>query len=202
MSWSFVDKIIFINLDESTDRLEHMETHVLPRFPAEKVIRFPAIRAEPGYLGCSLSHIACLRMAMENKWESVLIMEDDAMWNRYKDGYDILEMLADQDYDVIYLGATGTHFDPTTYRLYRGLSTVAYLVHRHYYETLLANFTEGLGLLRQHPSRQGDFAIDVYTHRLQAVDRWFLVYPNLVYQEPFYSNIEKRDVDYRSMYHL
>jgi len=202
MSWSFVDKILFINLDESKERLEHMNTHVLPRLPSDKILRFPAIRAQSGAIGCSMSHIECLRMAIDNGWESVLIMEDDSMWNRYEEGYKILEKLASEDYDVIFLGGSVPKLNPATYRLYRAQCLVAYLVHRDYYQTLLENFTEGLDLFRQYPSHPNRYAIDMYCQRLQSRDRWFIVDPVLIYQRPFYSNIEKRYVDYRHMFHL
>ena len=66
-------------------------------------------------------------------------------------------------------------------------TTTAYLVRRPYFETLLANFKEGLGKLK---------AIDQYWKLLQRTDRWYLVVPISVIQRPDYSDISNRCVDY------
>lgn len=49
-------------------------------FPMHKVIRFDAIKDVEGYIGCTKSHIAVLKMAIEHKWPNVLIVEDDMQW--------------------------------------------------------------------------------------------------------------------------
>ncbi len=71
--WEFVDKIIYINLEERKEQIEE-ELNFLPK---DKIIRFDGIKDKYGYKGCCESHIACLNLAINNNWKNVLILEDD-----------------------------------------------------------------------------------------------------------------------------
>jgi hypothetical protein len=66
-------------------------------------------------------------------------------------------------------------------------TTTAYLVRRPYFETLLANFKEGLSKLK---------AVDQYWKLLQRTDRWYLIVPISVIQRSDYSDISNKHVDY------
>jgi hypothetical protein len=95
----YSDQVIYINLDERIDRKEHMEKNVLNNFLPEKVLRYSAIKHIKPYIGCTKSHIACLNIAIENNYENVMILEDDAMWNDYSvDGIKILSYLLNKPF--------------------------------------------------------------------------------------------------------
>jgi GR25 family glycosyltransferase involved in LPS biosynthesis len=164
-----------------------------------KVERFSAIRNQHGAIGCTLSHISVLKTAIENNWNNVLIMEDDAEWNNFEKGYDTLKKLASNPYDVIMLGGSFVSYYPETFRLHHALTTTAYLVNKHYMKTLLDNFEEGLSNFLLHPSEPRLYAIDTYNNRLQQADNWYIVQPPLVYQKPTFSDVENTFVDYRSL---
>ena len=183
-----VDKIIYINLAEATERDERMKVR-LAHFPADKVLRFEAIKHEKGYIGCSRSHIECLKLAMQNHWRNVLILEDDAEWTGR--GAECLQELLANPYDVILLGSTFCDVD-SNHRVISANATTAYIVNSHYYPRLLSNFTEGLERLIE-TDLYNTFAIDQFWKQLQK-DRWFLV--PMVIQTPGYSYIEKTYVDY------
>ena len=195
--WSFVDKVVYINLDHRTDRNEHM-THMTKTF-GNKVSRFSAIKTQYGAIGCSMSHISVLKMAIENNWNNILIMEDDAEWNNFEQGYKVLKKLTSNPYDVIMLGGSFVSYNQETYRLQSALCLTAYLVNKHYMPILLHNFEEGLRKFLLSPSEPGLYALDTYNNRLQSVDNWYIVQPPLVYQKPAFSDIENRFVDYRSL---
>ena len=74
-----IDKIIYINLDSREDRKhEILEEFKRLQIPEDKIIRFTAIRHETeGAIGCSQSHIAVLKMAIENNWKNYMVLEDD-----------------------------------------------------------------------------------------------------------------------------
>jgi GR25 family glycosyltransferase involved in LPS biosynthesis len=56
MDWSFLDKVVYINLERSPERNERMK-EVLKPF-GDKVIRFNAIdMPDKGWLGCTRSHV-------------------------------------------------------------------------------------------------------------------------------------------------
>lgn len=195
--WEFVDKVVYINLNERTDRNTHMVR--MTKAFGDKVIRFPAIRHSPGNIGCTKSHIAILKMAIENGWNNVLILEDDSEWNEYYLGYSKLAKIVQSHYDVILLGGTSVSYYPDSLRLASAQTTTAYMVNRQYMPTLLANFEEGLSNLIDSGNGPAH-AIDMYWKQLQSRDTWYIVVPSLVYQMPGYSDIENATMDYTAAF--
>ena len=196
-NWDFIDKVVYINLDHRVDRNESMKA--MTNCLSDKVIRFSAIEEEPGFIGCTKSHIAVLEMAIQNNWKNVMILEDDAIWNKYEQGYSKLEQLINTNYDVIVLG--GTFVNRTDNKLTSCKTTVGYIVNSTYYSTLLNNFKEGLNLLESTHDKDS-FAIDSYWNRLQEKDNWLIMVPCFVYQKPNYSDICKVHQDYTSYFQL
>lgn len=192
-----IEHVIYINLDHRTDRRAQIE-HELACF-GNRVERLSATRHATGGIGCTMSHIRALRRAKEAGWKNVLIVEDDFVWTNRVAGEACLTRLTGQPYDVIVLGGAYAKYDPSSLRLQSCQTTTAYIVAAHYYDTLIANFKEGLeGFLRS--GRYAEYALDQYWKRLQSVDQWFLVNPSLCAQRPGYSDIEKRVVDYRRVF--
>ena len=166
---------------------------------AHKVTRFLAIEDKPGFIGCTKSHIAVLEMAIEKNWKNVLILEDDAIWNKYEQGYNNLQKLINNDYDVIVLG--GTFVNRINNTLISCKTTVGYIVNSKYYKTLLSNFKEGLKKLEETHDREL-YAIDTYWNTLQRRDNWLILTPCLVYQKPNYSDICNEFQDYTQYFQL
>jgi hypothetical protein len=200
-------EIIYINLDKRTDRRESIEK-VLQGFSFR---RFPAIIHEYPFVGATLSHINSLQLAIQQNWESVLIMEDDMQWNNFEKNYPILQDLMKKPYDVIILGGILVSHNPETHKLYRCNSMGAYVVHRNYYQTLLNNFGEGYNLLvkdiyqkvpkwglKRVIRRDVEYRIDMYWHRLQARDNWFII--PLCYSPSGFSDITKSQIDWSSYF--
>lgn len=193
ISDAFVDKIVYINLDRRQDRRQHVE-RITEQF--DNVIRFPAIGTTPGWIGCAMSHIAVLQMATHNNWNNVLILEDDANWNSYDEGYAKFEKLATAPYDVIMLGAAYSTIDPQTSRITSGSTTTAYLVNNHYFKTLSSNFAQALQKLIETGDKQ-TYSIDQWWKQLQARDNWYCVNPCLMLPIPGHSDIDSQFSDQR-----
>ena len=103
------DHAFLINLDRRPERLEHATEQLNSMgIPFE---RFAAIEVDtnnglfsPGAHGCRLSHLACIQLAKERGYESVLLIEDDivfrdqflALWK------DIEKPLQEADWDIFY----------------------------------------------------------------------------------------------------
>lgn len=193
-SFHDITNVLFINLDSRTDRRKHFESQVLKIGLHPQ--RFAAIWNARGAVGCTMSHIACMETAIQNKWDHVLICEDDAtvihpdhlihqvnhFLHRFNDSWDVL-LLAGNNYAPFHQES------PEAVRITNCQTTTAYLVRRPYFETLLANFKEGLSKEK---------AIDQYWKILQRKDRWYLLVPITVVQRPDYSDISNRYVDYRN----
>ena len=108
-SFHDITNVLFINLDSRTDRRKHFESQVLKIGLHPQ--RFAAIWNARGAVGCTMSHIACMEAAIQNKWDHVLIFEDDAtvihpdqlihqvnhFLHRFNDSWDVL-LLAGNNY--------------------------------------------------------------------------------------------------------
>jgi glycosyl transferase family 25 len=196
-NWNFIDKVVYINLDKRTDRNEHMNS--MTSVFSNKVMRFSGIEYDIGSIGCTKSHIAVLEMAIRNNWKNVLILEDDATWNKLEEGYVKLETLVNTNYDVIVLG--GTFVNRNGNRLISCKTTVGYLVSSKYFNTLLENFKDGLKKLEETHNYEL-FTVDSYWSKLQQTDNWFIITPCLIYQRPDYSNICNSYQDYSCYFEL
>ena len=190
-----IEKVVYINLEHRTDRKERVESELLKYFPSEKVIRFNAIKHDHGGVGCVSSHIAVLEMAIQQNWNNVLVVEDDAIWSNFDKGYALLERLIKNQYDVITLGTAYATYDKNTYKLLCGQTTTAYVIQKLYYRTLLDNFNIGLTNLLKTKDWH-TYALDQYWKRLQNTDNWFCIVPSLLIQGPSYSDIEKKNMNY------
>ena len=198
-----ITNVVFINLDSRMDRRTHFELQFRNIRLGLQPQRFAAIRNADGAIGCSMSHIACIELAIQNKWDHILVCEDDAtiinpgqlvdqvnhFFNRFNDSWDVL-LLAGNNYQPF------RQESPEAVRVANCQTATAYLVLRPYFETLLANFKEGLGKLKAEPTKQPKYAIDQYWKLLQRTGRWYLVVPISVVQRPDYSDISKQHVNY------
>ena len=186
--WEFLDKIIYINLEHREDRRQIMRDFFNKgQIPDDKIMRFPAIQHEVGAVGASYSHINVLKLAKENKWKNVLILEDDVEWVNFEENYKEIERLMKEDWDVFMIG--GTYVDKEELRVKIGYSGYSYIVREHYYDNLLQNFQHGLDLklnknasgltkLIKHQQynslvRKDTFhSFDSYWMKLQWKDNW------------------------------
>lgn len=190
----FVEKVVYINLEHRTDRREEVENELLKIFPSEKIVRFNAIKHEKGGIGCSMSHIGALELAITNKWKNVLIVEDDMQWRDYDKQLDLFLKLVKIQHDVIMLSGHEVNYDTKSYRLKNCCARTAYLVENHYYKTLLDNFKNGLFALNKEYINK--FRGDRYWNQLQQRDRWYIVMPQICVQRCSFSDIEKKSVNY------
>jgi len=199
-----IEHVIYINLDHRGDRLENMKK-VLSGFQPEKITRLSGVYNKKfPWIGCYQSHINAIKMAIENGWENVLILEDDACWNNNIE-WERLKSKIQEHYDVIVLGGMSANYDRVTLKLYNCFGTSSYLVSKHYYSTLLSNFEEGMRQCIDHDNKKlsflkkiHKFRLDNFWHRLMKVDKWFIV--KMMNTIPSYSDILRRDIDYRNTF--
>lgn len=192
---NYITNVIYINLDKRTDRNESMLKQ-LEVFDKSKITRISAINnPEAPVIGCATSHLNAIKMAREKKFPNVLILEDDAVWENVKKGYDSFKKLVEQPYDVIMLGGTYKSYNIKTSRISSAQSAASYLINSSYYDKIITRIENTLN----DPAT--DKYVDViYTH-MQKQDNWLLVVPALMIQAPSVSNIEKRKVNYTNLFY-
>jgi len=206
----------YINLNERTDRLEHIRNELYVKLGLNKegtvggdgvTERFAAIKMEMGAVGCSLSHIRCLKMAKERNYPYVFICEDDFLCINpellKKNLAEFVNSVYSNTFDVLIIG--GNNWPPfhkeTEFclKVGRTLSTVGYVVRNHYYDTLIGNMKEGVNNLMRNPNRKKEFSLDVNWCLLQQKDKWYMLIPATVTQTEGYSDIEKDNKNYNHL---
>jgi glycosyl transferase family 25 len=190
--WEFVDKVIYINLDHRQDRREIMSSFFNDaQIPLDKVIRFSAIRRSSGALGCSESHMNVLKLAKDNGWKNILILEDDLKILNFEDGYKKLEELVRlPKWDVIML--TGWYYEYDFPRVYGAGNSGAYLVNENYIDTLLKNRIKTVKDFNNKVFRlvfKRSVNADVSWSTLQKQDLWYGIQPCLCNQVDGFSDI-------------
>lgn len=198
-----LDHTIYINIDYRTDRKEHVEKE-LAKIGVEGE-RLNATKMKNGAVGCSMSHIRCLERAKSENWPYVFICEDDITFMNpelFLSKLDAFEKSGIEWDVIIVAGNTAPPFGPSTdfcIRTFNVQSTTGYIVCRHYYDILIANFREGVQNLMKDPNNKREYAIDMYWKKLQQTGKWYTIIPLSVYQYETYSDVENRNVDYKGL---
>jgi len=200
----YLKNTIYINLDHRTDRREHVEKE-FAKLGIPNTNRLNATKMQYGAVGCSMSHIRCLEMAKKENWPFIFIAEDDITFMNPDLFLSKIAQFGESsiDWDVLIVaGNTAPPFGLATdfcIRTYNVQSTTGYIVQQHYYDTMIANFREGVAKLMKDPENKREFAIDMYWKRLQNSGKWYTLIPLSVYQYSTYSDVENRMVDYKGL---
>jgi GR25 family glycosyltransferase involved in LPS biosynthesis len=210
------DKVFWINSKKRTDRAKNM-TQRLSAFGVDAE-RFEAILGgseiaskhikddglftpkikrrtmNNGEVGCFLSHRAIWKIAKEQAYDNVLILEDDAEFcDNFISSLELVNEL--KDWDMLYLGqrnydnlknakekngdtaALTHHIKDNLYEATRCWLTHAYAVNKTCFDYLLEN------------TKQLDYPIDGVLADIQKDLKVFAFYPNIVNQDSTQSSI-------------
>jgi hypothetical protein len=195
-------KTFYINLERRADRRAQVEAE-LERLGLTEYERYAAHDC-PG--GCNLSHTGVLRLARERGYENVLVLEDDflpvvspdAFWAALDRFFSLRA-----PYDVLMLAHhnVGPPLAPGpcegVARATGGVQTAsAYLVHRRFYDSLIALLEEGTRMQRA-TGRTDLYVNDQIWKSAQRDDgAWYCLVPAVSKQRASYSDLAQRYVDY------
>ena len=187
-----IDKVVYINLNKRLDRREHIEK-ILAEYDIEAE-RFEAIEHSNGLYGCGCSHLAVLKMARDNSWKNVLILEDDIEFDvsSHKLEDTITRMFSEEEsFDVFMLDINLQRSEPAKQdwltRVLYAHCAGAYIVQGHYYQTLIDLYEWALPLLLE-TSMHWVYANDAVWGRLQEKDKWYTCKERICRQMPGYSD--------------
>jgi glycosyl transferase family 25 len=200
--FNFIEKVLYINLDIRTDRKQEIEQQFNNvNLPEDKIERISAVYNERGALGCTASHIKCIKYAKEQGWKNVLILEDDYNFinnNRLiKLNLEYIKEIGN-DWDMILFAGNIMKVNPYNNILNKVINvqtTSGYMVNNCYYDKLLENYEEGYIKLSNY-FIPGLYALDIYWKLLQPNDRWYIFKKKMGYQRASYSNIENAVTQY------
>ena len=209
-----VDKIFVINTKQATERMEKVSSHL-----SELGIEFTRVEAvstdlledvdkskyehiDPRFVeGWNINAksllettVGIIKESIDNDYDKILILEDDAHFINYQKGLNALENFLDNynEWDFIHLNYLGTsHYSFTPYNGILGLKVgcfccQAYLIKKRVMETYLQELEK-----RDRPIDHST----KFLHRTRK--RGFVVNPKMVDHFPGnYSTIRERVVDY------
>lgn len=194
----------YINLEHRIDRLVHVKQELAKINVVGS--RFNAIKLANGAVGCSMSHLKCLEQAKQNGSPYVFVCEDDIQFldpELFLKNLGLFCELIKSDWDVLIIsGNICPPFQPIgdfCVKLINCQTTTGYIVQQHYYDTLIANYREGITKLLSDPTNKREYAIDMYWKRLQAKDRWYMIVPPTVVQMEGFSDVEGRETNYKHL---
>lgn len=226
LTWSTIP-LLCINLDRSTERLAAVTAELArlgrklgvandksSSISSSSACRMPAVELPDRRLACSLSHLRCVDIAIERGWPAVAILEDDFCcldpdaFLRDTEAF----LRSEAPWDVFMLGtdpfsmdAARPEFGPGIRRVLCSYGAEAYIVRAAYLPVLRANIAAGIDLIRKTSVPTMDHSVDVYWHRLQARDAWYVAYPMTALQRSGMSDINEVFVDaqtFRSNRHV
>ncbi len=194
---------IYINLEKRQDRNINVLTE-LNKLNIKNITRFNAIQNKNGAIGCTLSHIKCLELAIQNNYDYVFICEDDIQivdTNLFT--INIQKFLnSDIEWDVVIVaGNNMLPYKPINeycIQVMNCITTTGYIVKKHYYHKLMANFKEGVLTFMKNPDQKNKYAIDKYWLHLQMNDHWFMIIPPCIIQKEDYSDVEHRITNFKN----
>jgi glycosyl transferase family 25 len=192
--------VVFINLSHREDR-RHQITGELERVGFDQFRRFDAIMADPGGLGCALSHLAVL-----NSWGRIpdrllLIAEDDCQFLLPTDRInDLIAEFHRSTGDVLSLAYSAYDLapiegEPLFRRAFDTQTMACYLVKPHMVDPLIGIARKSIDLFHAGRPYQ-EAAIDRVWKELQSTATFFVPVDRAARQRPSYSDIEQRMVDY------
>jgi len=191
--------MFFINLDSRVDRLnqaksEFKKLKISPERISGKLFTGTDNPSANGIMGCTLSHLECLKLARE-RGQNVLIFEDDIKFvNDYKRTIELAcNEIEDYEWDMFYLGANilKPFYQVSQHlaRLTHGQSTHAYGVNVKFIDTLINTIPENT-----------IYPLDlIYSNYVIPSRECYIVAPKMVaVQRDSFSDIERTTANYES----
>ena len=183
------DRIVVINLDHRTDRLEAFDEQA-KKYGFE-YIRFSAVPANPPSFpptwACKESHIQVIKQAIKDNVKRLLVFEDDAQFvDEFNEKLESIYNRLPDDWDMFYLGAWHIVSQPYAegiVKMIESYSAHAYGINEHFMQEAYSQTGKPKPI---------DIAFSDKHPHIKA----YCAKPALVGQTPGYSDIEReyRDV--------
>jgi GR25 family glycosyltransferase involved in LPS biosynthesis len=186
---------VCINLDRRPERWQRAQAE-FARHGIEGVRRFPAVDGSKvvlpagwthsaGAYGCLLSHVAVVQEALAAGRESVLIFEDDVVFDpEFNAKFASFMNEAPRDWDLLYFGALHkaepVKLTEHVYRITKANSTYAYALKR----TVFEEFIE--------LNRRAEHVLDMNAYVLQERFKPYCFLPQLAWVQSEFSDVQNR----------
>jgi GR25 family glycosyltransferase involved in LPS biosynthesis len=200
----FFDKTFCINLDRRKDRWEECLTE-FNKYNLNNVERFNAIDGKdiqqiksgcvtPSRLALVLTNLKILEKAIQENYETILILEDDVEFTDEVNNISEYFKFLPKDWDMLYFGGNhNTHMkilppkivNEKVCKLHNTYSTHCVAINKKTFTTILNRL------------RKCDNALDVIYVELQSTLNVYSFYPMIATQRVSFSDIENKITDYK-----
>lgn len=204
-----IDKIYCISLKDRSDRREFLKSQF------EKLdheIHFHIVQKNKDPIrGCLESHLDCIKEAKELGFNNILMLEDDILINE-KILEDIKSINIPKNFDMFYLGYhvnDGLKYGKNILKLLSAQTTHAYIMNSQIFDYVINNIEKEWNSITEWSIRnkyesRTNFnvrAIDLFYSKWIHHQRQksYGIYPILIHQKPDFSDIENRNIDYKSL---
>jgi glycosyl transferase, family 25 len=187
----------FINLNRRIDRRLQFETEA-SRMRVE-VERFSAIAHRVPAIGCTMSHLAVLKLARARGYERVCIFEDDFQFTVSNEEYRAVIAAIPSDFDVVMLGwyiNESLPYNDVFGKVLSATTASAYIVNRKFYDTMIATLETAASLFQANPYDISAYINDQYWIRIQPTSNWLYSLKRIGRQRPGYSDLVGAHVVY------
>jgi glycosyl transferase family 25 len=195
-----INKIYYINLEHRVDRKLNIEGE-LTKFGLN-FERFNAVlNLKDGMVGCNQSHINVLKLAKQNNFKNVLILEDDFTFlvsksELEKQVHTFFELK--MDYDVLmfsYNLQQCNTFNNTIGKVIEAQTASGYLVNSTYYDILIDHW-EINNILQEQTGEHWNYSDDQSWKQLQKRDNWYYFNTRIGKQMEGFSDLGKEYRNY------
>ena len=195
---TYIDKVIYINLEHRTDRREEIETEL--NSMNIEYERFNAIsNPDFGIVGCTQSHLEIFKMAKEKGYKNILIFEDDFKFIVSKKVFEAqIKLLYNSQvtFDICMLGyrllkSSPYHEFPFLQKAIDVDTTSCYIINESMYDKLIDLYSWTLPLLI-NTRRHWIYALDQIWKVLQPISKWYIFNTRIGIQRPSYSDLRKQ----------
>lgn len=206
----YFDKIYCINLDRRTDRWEECEKIfkeldiTVERFSATdgKLLTLPHGDVYNAELAGSISHTEVIKLARNNGYKNILILEDDIEFN--PDVNNLFSEYIKQvptDWDLLFFG--GNHvggssiINTNVQRLFRSYAIHAYGVNKQSYDVLIHYMETKIDKVKNTPEKlTPSVAADYFMADLHKNLSVYGFRPHLAWQRTGFSDIQQAIMNY------
>lgn len=198
-----LDKIFYINLDKRTDRREEIEKELQKYNLYDNAERFPAIHTpEQGILGCTMSHLATIKLAKERNYKQVLIVEDDFYFIIPKEEFEnelITFFESKIPFDACMISYNIIQSVPTEYpflqKIIEAQTASGYIIHQSLYDPLIKVLEDAIEPLRE-THQHWIYANDQIWKNIQPQTNWYALTTRCGKQRDGFSDNSNRYQEY------
>lgn len=195
----YFDKIYCVNLETRPDRWQQV-TKELDKFNIKNVKRYNAVDGSKlfivnhkllkGEIGILKTHIELIKMAKEQNFKNILIMEDDVYFNEDLVNLEKYMEQLPEYWDMLYFGVN--YQQNTPLNLIK--PNIAKIGYGFGLQCVAINHTMYDKILKDLPKME--YQVDVVYANYMKHNKIYAFYPNLALQVEGFSDIQQQNVNY------